>query len=45
MVYKINPSLDYNYWYKHTNGLNKPVNQNSIKVLKVIKPKNEKALL
>ena len=46
MLHKITPSLDYNLWLKHlVTQLNKPTNQNSIKVPKVVKPTNEKTLL
>ena len=39
-------SVDYNYWLKRLNTeLNKPINQNSIKVLKVGKTANKKTLL
>ena len=40
------PSVDFNWWFKHIDiQLNKPTNQNSIKVPKAIKPMNEKTLL
>ena len=41
MIYKITPSVDYNYWLKRLDT----TNQNSIKVLKVVEPTNKKALL
>ena len=37
---KTNPSVDYNQWWKRLDTqLNKPTNQNSIKVPKVVEPK------
>ena len=46
MIHKITPSLDYNQWLKRLDTkLNKPTPQNSIKVPKVYKAKNKKALL
>ena len=43
---KKSPSVNYNYNFKrlHTQ-LNEPTNQNSIKVLKVVRPTNKKSLL
>ena len=46
MIHKITPSLDYNKGLKRLDAqLNEPTNQNSIKVLKVVKPTNKKTLL
>ena len=46
MVHKINSSVDYNKWLKLLDTqLNEPTNQNSIKVTKVVKHMNKKALL
>ena len=42
MMHKITPSVDYNWWMSH---VNKPTNQNSIKVPNIIKPTNKKVLL
>ena len=40
------PFVDNYQWLKRLNtGLNKPINQNSVKVSKVVKPKNKKTLL
>ena len=43
LIHKITPSVDLNLWLKrlHTH-LNKPTNQNPLKVLKIVKPTNEK---
>ena len=39
------PSVDLNYWLKRLDTqLNKPTNQNSIKVFKIVKPMNTKTL-
>ena len=41
-IYKITPSVDYNYWLTHfDNHVSKATHQNSIKVPKVVKT-NEK---
>ena len=46
MKHKITPSVDKNLWLKRLNAqLNKPTNQNSVKVPKVIKLTNKKTLL
>ena len=46
MIHKIIPSLHYNQLFKRLDTqLNKPSNQNSIKVPKVVKPINKKMLL
>ena len=43
MKNKITPSVDYNEWLKHLySRLIKATNQNSLKVLKVVKPTNKK---
>ena len=43
MTHKITPYKYYNYWLKRLDiQLNKPTNQNSIKVSKVDKPTNKK---
>ena len=40
------PSVDYNNWLKSLETqLNEPNNQNSVKVLKVVKPISKKTLL
>ena len=39
---KINPFVDYNKWLKNLDTqLNEPINQNSLKVPKVVKPTKE----
>ena len=39
---KINPFVDYNKWLKNLDTqLNEPINQNSLKVPKVVKPKKK----
>ena len=46
MIHKIATSVDRNYWWKRLDTqLNDPNNQNSLKVLKVVKPMNKKTLL
>ena len=46
MKLKITPSVDYNQWLNRLNTqLNRPFNQNSMKVPKVVNPKNKKMLL
>ncbi len=46
MIHKIIPSVDYNKWLKPLNTqLNKPTNQKSIKVPKVVQAMNKKTLL
>ena len=46
MPYKIISSVDYNYWLKRVDTQsNEPINQNSIKVSKDVKPTNIKTLL
>ena len=46
MIQKITPFVDYNWWLKRLyTQLIEPINQNSIKVPKVVKPKNKKTLL
>ena len=46
MKHKITHSVDYNYWLKRLDTqLNKPTNQNLIRVPKVVKPTNKKTLL
>ena len=46
ITHKITPSVDYNKWLKRLNTqLNKPTNQNLIKVPKVVKPTNKNMLL
>ena len=46
MKLKITPSVDYNQWLNRLNTqLNRPCNQNSLKVPKVVNPKNKKMLL
>ena len=46
MIHKITPYIDYNYWLKRLDTqLNGPLNQNSIKVPKVVMPKKKKTLL
>ena len=38
MMYKITPSVNYNYWLAHfDNHVSEPTHQNSIKVPKVVK--------
>ena len=45
LINKKIPSLDYNYWLKvWTLNFNEPTNQNSLKVLKVVKTTNKKLL-
>ena len=40
------PSVNYNQWLKRLdNQFNEPINQNAIKVPKVVKPTNKKTLL
>ena len=46
LIHKINPSVYYNFWLKHLHTqLNKPTNQNLLKVPKVANPTNKKILL
>ena len=46
MIYKITPSVDYNWWLKRLDTqINEPTNQYSIKVPKIVKPMNKKTLL
>ena len=46
MTHKVTPSVDENKWLKRLNTkLNKTTNQNSVKVPKVVMPKNKKTLL
>ena len=46
MIHKITPSVDYNQFLKLLDTqLNEPTNQNSMKVLKYVKPTNKKTLL
>ncbi len=46
MIHKITPSVDYNQQSKRLDTqLDKPTNQNSVKVPKVVMPKNKKTLL
>ena len=46
IICKNNPSVDYNLWLKRLDTqLNQPTNENSIKVLKVVRPTNQKMLL
>ena len=43
MTHKIAPAVDINQWLKRSNTqLNKPTNQNSVKVPKVVRPTNKK---
>ena len=43
MLHKITPSVDYNKWLKRLDTqINKPKNQNSIKIPKVVKPRIRK---
>ena len=45
MIHKITPSVDYNKWFKRLDTQsNKPTNQNSIKVPKVVRLTNKKTL-
>ena len=45
MIHQIIPSVDYKKMLKRLiNQLNEPINQNSIKVPKVVKPTNKKTL-
>ena len=45
-IHKIPSLVDYNFWMKHLDTQpNKSTNQNSFKVLKVVKPTNKKTLL
>ena len=45
MIHKIAPSVDKNYWLKILDThLNETTNQDSIKVLKVVKLTNKKTL-
>ena len=45
-MHKITPSVDLNYWLEHLDTqLNEPTNQNSLKVNKVVQPKNKKTLI
>ena len=46
MIHKITTIIDYNKWLKCLDTyLNKTTNQNTIKVLNVVKPTNKKTLL
>ena len=48
MIHEIPSTLGYNYWLKRLDSdtrLNESTNQNSLKVLKVVKPTNKKTLL
>ena len=46
IIHKNNPFVDYNYWLKLLNTqLNKPTNQHTVEVPKVIKPTNKKNLI
>ena len=46
MTNKINTSVDLNWWLKRFNTqLNKPTNQNSVNVPKIVKPTNKKTFL
>ncbi len=43
MIYKITPSVDFNYWLKRVDTqFNEPTNKNSIKVPKFVKIMNKK---
>ena len=45
MIRKINSFVDYNKWLKlWDTQLNEPINQNAIKVFKVLNPKNKSTL-
>ena len=42
MIFKITPSVDYTWWLKRLyTQLNEPINQNSVKVPKVVEPMNK----
>ena len=46
VIHKITPSKDYKKWLKRFDTqLDEPINQNLIKVPKVVKPMNKKKLL
>ena len=46
MIHKITPSVDENWWLKRLDTeLDGTTNQNSIKVLKIVKPTNKKTVL
>ena len=46
MIHKITPSVGYTYWIKRLNTqLNKPTNQNLVKVPTVVRPTHKKTLL
>ena len=46
MIHKITPSIGYDKWFKRFGTqLNESTNQNSIKVSKVVKPKNKKNII
>ena len=46
MIFKITPPVDYYQWLNRLDTqLNEPPNQNSIKVPKLVKPKNKKTFL
>ena len=43
IIPKISPSVDYNWWFKCLGTqLNEPINQNTLKVPKVVKSTNKK---
>ena len=46
MIHKCIPSIDYNKWLKRLDTqFNEPTNKNSIKVPKVVNPKNDENVI